>query len=81
MINLTDKMIRSIFAIEKSKCMYKLCKNTDTTYAYQIVLLQRLEKEGFIKTLKTGRIRTIDLTEKGKELKLYLFKIALLEFK
>jgi len=74
-IKLTNKTIKSIFEIEKSKCMYDICKKTGTCYAYQVELFQKLEKQGFVTSRKVGRKRLFDLTDKGKKLKFYLEEI------
>jgi DNA-binding MarR family transcriptional regulator len=47
----------------------KLAKQADCTYSHIVKIINRLEKAKIITSIKDGRIRKIELTEKG-------FKIA-----
>lgn len=54
----------------------KIFKNTNCTYTWILLLISELEKKNLIETEKTGRIKKIKLTEKGK---LFTEKIIALE--
>lgn len=45
-----------------------LAKHVDTTYLHLIRLIQRFEEMGLVVTKKDGRVRYVELTDKGKKL-------------
>jgi len=46
-------------------CISDIARKINCTYAYNVKILQRFEKEGYIITKKSGRIRCVELTDKG----------------
>ena len=56
----------------------KISKNIDVTYSYVVILIKKLCSDGILKTEKVGRIKIINLTEKGKELAKLLHQTKIL---
>jgi len=44
-----------------------LAKQVDCTYSHVVKILQQMQKYGLINFNKTGRLKLLTLTEKGKE--------------
>jgi predicted transcriptional regulator len=55
-----------------------IAKEVDCTYSHTVRIIQQLEKEGLLTFDKTGRIKTITLTKKGKDIADTLKKLVTL---
>ncbi|MFA5333153.1 MAG: winged helix DNA-binding protein [Candidatus Nanoarchaeia archaeon] len=62
-----------------SKCYASnIAKEVDCTYSHTVRIIQQLEKEGLLTFDKAGRIKTIILTKKGKDISENLKKLMTL---
>lgn len=55
--------------------MCRISRATGVTYSYGSILLKEFEKKGLVFTTKIGRIRSCNITPKGKDLLFHLHKI------
>jgi len=55
-----------------------IAKEVDCTYSHTVRIIQQLEKEGLLTFDKSGRIKTILLTKKGKDISETLKKLMTL---
>jgi predicted transcriptional regulator len=55
-----------------------IAKEVDCTYSHTVRIIQQLEKEGLLTFDKAGRIKTITLTKKGKDISENLKKLITL---
>jgi predicted transcriptional regulator len=63
----------------QSKCYASnIAKEVDCTYSHAVRIIQQLEKEGLLTFDKEGRIKTITLTKKGREISETLKKLITL---
>jgi predicted transcriptional regulator len=63
----------------QSKCYASnIAKEVDCTYSHTVRIIQQLEKEGLLTFDKAGRIKTITLTKKGREISETLKKLMTL---
>lgn len=68
---LKEKPVRTLVALAKKDRVWyasMLCKETDCTYPHMINILRAFESEGLVETEAQGRIKIIELTEKGEDL-------------
>jgi len=61
------KIITTIYELE-STFPSEIAKKVDSPFAHVISVLQKLEKEGLVKTKMEGRIRVTTLTGRGRQL-------------
>jgi predicted transcriptional regulator len=62
-----------------SKCYASnIAKEVDCTYSHTVRIIQQLEKEGLLTFDKMGRIKTIFLTKRGKDISETLKKLITL---
>lgn len=61
--------IMELWRSEGNSYSSKLAKQVDCTYSHVVKILDRMEKAGLVKFDKNGRIKKIELTQKG-------FKVA-----
>ena len=64
------KNVEMLIALrDKNKKWYLslLAKEADVTYPHAVQIAKKLEKAGLIRTVKEGRTRYIELTERGEE--------------
>ena len=52
-----------------------LAKEVDCTYSHAVKILQEMEKAKLVNFKKQGRIKTIELTDKGKKIAEYIERI------
>jgi len=64
--------------INRDKTMYLMmvAKYADITYSYLKKEADKLEREGFITSVKSGREKYVRLTKKGEEVAKLLYKIC-----
>ena len=49
-------------------CISDIAKQINCTYAHSVKILQNFKEEGCITTKKSGRVRYVELTDKGTEI-------------
>lgn len=62
------KQIEILANLETSKSIAELNKKVNITYSHLLKVMYLYQKEGIIETQKQGRVRMLNLTEKGKQL-------------
>jgi len=77
-LDITKKVRSTIFNIEKAPNMIRLSRLTNTTYSYQVNILNELENRKIITSKKIGRIRKYTFTEKGQRFKELLYELETL---
>ncbi len=68
---LKDKPVKALIAMsDKSKVWYArlLAKETDTTYAHMVKVLDEFAELGLVIFEKEGRVKIVKLTEEGEKL-------------
>lgn len=68
---LKDKPVKTLVAMsDKSKVWYArlLAKETDTTYAHMVKILDDFAALGLVIFEKEGRVKIVKLTEEGEEI-------------
>ncbi len=74
-IMIMDKVLRvkpakTLILLKKEGMWYasNLAKETDTTYAYMVKLLDEFEKMGIVNFRRDGRVKYVTLTELGMDI-------------
>jgi predicted transcriptional regulator len=71
-------MLIALKKVSRAKYGSQLAKEVDCTYSHAVRIIQQLEKEGLLTFDKEGRINTITLTKKGREISETLKKLITL---
>ena len=61
-------MLVALRKLSKARYGSVLAKEVDCTYSHAVKILQTLEELGLVKFEKKGRIKLIELTNKGEEI-------------
>ncbi len=69
---LHEKPARLLIAAKTPKYATQLAKEVDCTFSHTVKLLEQFRKMGLVTFKKTGRIKTISLTDDGQEIANYL---------
>jgi len=65
----------ALYANKRNRYGSILAKEVDCTYSHAVKILQEMEKAKLVSFKKQGRIKTIDLTEKGRKVAEYIERI------
>lgn len=62
-----SRALEHLYKIRKDTYAGELKSEIDTTYSHMIKIVKRLEENGLIIKKREGRLRPINLTDKGEE--------------
>lgn len=63
-----EKQLEILKHLDKVKSIAELNKKVDITYSHLTKIMHLYQKAGIIETRKVGRVRVLNLTEKGEKL-------------